>query len=213
MHSMAQNAYASAAMEQRRVASAGTLAGDRVRNAAGEDVGQIEEIMLDVRTGRVAYAVLSLGRFRRVGCRLFPVPWEALTVNGGDREFILDIDTGRLENAPGFDEDDWPNMADTSWGSQIHDFYGMRPYWEPTARKDGGSRPRRASYEFRATETRQRRHAMQNQNGFRCDGCGKQFNNRNDLQKHERECTARQGSGQGSGRPMTRTAGGQSTES
>jgi hypothetical protein len=215
---MAQNAYAGAGAngngsQQRRVASAGTLAGDRVRNPAGEDVGQIEEIMLDVLTGRVAYAVLSLGGFRRVGCRLFPVPWEALTVKGSDREFILDIDKGRLESAPGFDEDDWPNMADLSWGSRIHNFYGKRPYWESPARKNGTGRPRSVAFEFRATETRQRRHAMQNQNGFKCDGCGKQFDNRNDLQKHERECTARLGSGQGSSRPMTRTAGGQSTES
>ena len=55
---------------------------------------------------------------------------------------------------------------------------------------------------------------MQNQDRFRCDGCGKQFDTRSDLQKHERECTARQGSGQGSSNPpLTRTAGGQNTES
>jgi hypothetical protein len=54
---------------------------------------------------------------------------------------------------------------------------------------------------------------MQNHDRFRCDGCGKQFDTRSDLHKHQRECTAKQGSGQGSStRPMTRTAGGQSTE-
>src|SRR5580704_7263924 len=51
----------------RRVLAAGTLTGDRVRNRAGEDLGKIEEIMLDVGSGRVAYAVLSSGGFLGIG--------------------------------------------------------------------------------------------------------------------------------------------------
>jgi uncharacterized protein YrrD len=53
--------------QYRRVMSAGTLAGDHVRNSAGEDLGKIEEIMIDVPTGRVAYAVLSFGGFLGMG--------------------------------------------------------------------------------------------------------------------------------------------------
>jgi len=114
----------------RRVLSAGTLAGDRVRNSAGEDLGKIEEIMIDVETGRVAYAVLSYGGFLGMGNKLFAVPWQALRLDEGEHEFRLDVDKQKLESAPGFDKDNWPDMADPEWGSQIFSHYGYTPYWE-----------------------------------------------------------------------------------
>jgi len=119
----------------RRVMSAGTLAGDRVRNAAGDDLGKIEEIMLDVPTGRVAYAVLSFGGFLGMGNKLFAVPWNALTLDEQEHQFILDVDKQVLESAPGFDKDNWPDMADPTWGSQIHTHYGSTPDWESGERE------------------------------------------------------------------------------
>jgi sporulation protein YlmC with PRC-barrel domain len=116
----------------RSVLSASTLAGDRVRNSAGEDLGKIEELMIDITAGRVAYAVLSFGGFLGMGSKLFAVPWDALTVDEDNHEFILNVDKQTLENAPGFDKDNWPDMADPSWGAQVYDFYGKRPYWNTT---------------------------------------------------------------------------------
>jgi sporulation protein YlmC with PRC-barrel domain len=114
----------------RRVLSAGTLAGDRVRNTAGADLGKVEEIMIDLSSGRVAYVVLSFGGFLGIGDKLFAVPWDALRVDEGEHEFILDMDKQSLENAPGFDKDNWPDMADPTFGSSIHQHYGRTPYWE-----------------------------------------------------------------------------------
>lgn len=111
--------------EYRRVMSAATLAGDRVRNAAGEDLGKIEEIMLDVPTGRVAYAVLSFGGFLGIGDKLFAIPWRALTLNERDHEFILDVDKQRLENAPGFNKDNWPDMASEEFGTRISGYWSV----------------------------------------------------------------------------------------
>ena len=108
----------------RRVLPAGFLIGDRVRNSAGEDLGKIEEIMIDVPTGRLAYAVISFGGFLGVHNKLFAVPWKALTVDESDRQIVLNVDKKRLENAPGFDQDRWPDMADPAWGDAIHDYYG-----------------------------------------------------------------------------------------
>lgn len=113
-----------------RVLSAGSLTGDRVRNNAGEDLGKIEEIMIDIRSGRVAYAVLSFGGFLGMGNKLFAVPWHALRVDLTNQEFILDVSRETLENAPGFDKSDWPDMADPDWGTQIHRHYRQTPYWE-----------------------------------------------------------------------------------
>ena len=114
----------------RRVLSASTLAGDHVRNPEGEDLGKVEEIMLDVATGRVAYAVLSFGGFLGMGSKLFALPWEALTLDEDNHEFVLNVSKQKLENAPGFDKDNWPDMADTTWGSEVFTYYGATPYWE-----------------------------------------------------------------------------------
>jgi len=107
----------------RRVLSASTLAKDSVRNRLNEDVGSIKEIMIDVPSGRVAYAVLSVGGFFGMGDRLFAIPWESLVIDEDRKCFILDVDKSRLENAPGFDKSNWPDMTETSWG------HGVRKYW------------------------------------------------------------------------------------
>ena len=112
------------------VMAADTLQGDKVVNTAGENLGEIEDIMLDVPSGRIAYAVLSFGGVMGMGDKLFAIPWSALTLDADRKCFVLDIDKDRLKNAPGFDKDHWPSMADTSWAEQVHTFYNRAPYWQ-----------------------------------------------------------------------------------
>ena len=114
----------------RRVLAASTLAGDSVRNSAGEDLGKVDEIMIDIPSGKVAYAVLSFGGVLRMGNKLFAVPWSALTVDEDEKCFILNVDKQTLDSAPGFDKDNWPDMADNTWGSEVFRHYGANPYWE-----------------------------------------------------------------------------------
>jgi sporulation protein YlmC with PRC-barrel domain len=113
-----------------QVVSAGTVTGNAVRNSKGEDLGKIEEIMLDSARGKVAYAVLSFGGFMGMGDKLFALPWEALTLDTEEKCFILDVDQSVLEAAPGFDKNHWPNFADSSWGRGIYEHYGATPYWD-----------------------------------------------------------------------------------
>jgi sporulation protein YlmC with PRC-barrel domain len=126
----------------RSVLAAGTLEGDTVRNSAGEDLGKIDEIMIDIPTGRVAYAVLSFGGFLGMGDRLFAIPWSLLKVDEDEKAFILDVDKTILENAPGFDKSNWPDMSDTTWGSKVFNYYHAEPYWGDVERKTltGGGR-------------------------------------------------------------------------
>lgn len=107
---------------------ANTLIGNDVYNHNAEDLGDIKEIMLDLRNGTVAYAVLSFGGFLGMGEKLFAVPWNALTLDTQNKRFVLNVEKDRLKNAPGFDKDKWPNMADQSWANEIHSYYGTKPY-------------------------------------------------------------------------------------
>lgn len=113
-----------------RVMAASTLEGDDVINRTGEKLGTIQEIMLDVPSGRIAYAVLSHGGLLGVGDRLFAIPWRALTLDTENKCFILDVAKERLSIAPGFDKDHWPAMADETWAHAVHRYFGQKPYWE-----------------------------------------------------------------------------------
>lgn len=113
-----------------RVLSASTLKGDRVVNRQGDDLGKIEELMVDLDNGRIAYAVLSFGGFLGMGDKLFAIPWQALSIDTVEKRFILGVDKELLKQAAGFDKNKWPNMADPAWGVQIYAYYGYKPYWE-----------------------------------------------------------------------------------
>ncbi|WP_288378986.1 PRC-barrel domain-containing protein [uncultured Massilia sp.] len=106
---------------------ADTLIGDSVVNDAEEDLGDIKDIMLDMQTGQVAYAVLAFGGFLGIGEKLFAVPWQALHLDTVNKRMVLNVDKERLKGAPGFDKDAWPDMSDASWASGIHSFYGTDP--------------------------------------------------------------------------------------
>lgn len=108
------------------VMGADTLIGDDVYNQNGEDLGDIKEIMLDMRSGTVDYAVLSFGGFLGMGEKLFAVPWNALKLDPTNKRFILNIEKERLESAPGFDKDHWPDMADPAWVNEINAYYGTQ---------------------------------------------------------------------------------------
>ncbi len=111
------------------VLSAGTLAGDSVKNKQGETLGSIKDIMIDTGAGKVAYAVLDFGGFLGIGNKLFAVPWSALRVCAEDKCCYMDADKELLEQAEGFDQDNWPNFADQRWGAGIHEHYRAQPYW------------------------------------------------------------------------------------
>ena len=106
---------------------ADTLVGNSVYNTKGEDLGDIKDIMLNVTYGKVSYAVLEFGGFLGMGEKLFAVPWEALKLDAENKRFTLDVGKDRLKDAPGFDKDHWPNMADETWAEEIHAYYGTAP--------------------------------------------------------------------------------------
>lgn len=105
--------------------SASSVIGTDVKNLQDDNLGKIEEIMLDVINGRVMYAVLSFGGFLGVGNKLFAIPWQALRYDHAANAYRLAADKERLKNAPGFDKDEWPDTSDAAWSNGLHEFYGV----------------------------------------------------------------------------------------
>lgn len=105
--------------------SASSIMGDSVTSVSGEDLGKIEDLMVDVSNGTVKYAVLSFGGFLGMGEKLFAAPLETLELNAAEKSFILKTSKERLESAPGFDKSNWPNTADPEWQQVISNYYNM----------------------------------------------------------------------------------------
>ena len=112
-----------------QIMSASTMIGNKVENAAGENLGEVKELMIDRDTGDVAYAVLSFGGFLGLGDKLFAIPWRALELDTERHSFRLGVDKDRLKDAPGFDKDDWPRNPDRTFVDQIHKYYDIQPYY------------------------------------------------------------------------------------
>lgn len=108
------------------VLSSSTLSGEEVVNRDGENLGDIKDLMIDVQSGRVTYAVLKFGGFIGMGSKLFAVPMSAMQLDTENKRFILNQSKERLENAPGFDKDNWPDFADETWNESIHSYYGVQ---------------------------------------------------------------------------------------
>jgi sporulation protein YlmC with PRC-barrel domain len=111
------------------VLSAGTLKGDKVVDGMGETLGTLDDLMIDLDRGSIAYAVLSVGGLLGMGDKLFAIPWSAIQVDTAEKRLVLNVEKELLKSAPGFDKDHWPDFADQAWGATVHKHYGASPYW------------------------------------------------------------------------------------
>jgi len=109
--------------------SADKVEGTSVMNPAGETLGSIEDIMIDKRSGKVAYAVMSFGGFLGIGDRHHPLPWSVLKYDTNLNGYVVNLDKQTLERAPTYGIEDEVDLADESYGRRVHDYYHVEPYW------------------------------------------------------------------------------------
>ncbi len=110
-----------------RILSASSITGTNVKNSMGQDIGEIKDIMIDWSNGTISYAVLSFGGFLGMGDKYFAVPMEAFDFDATDSDdyVVLDVSKEQLEDAPGFDKDNWPSHADVAFTNRIYSHYGV----------------------------------------------------------------------------------------
>src|SRR4030095_10226007 len=103
---------------------ASALVNAPVRNTAGEDLGKIEDVVIDPQTGNIQYVILSFGGVLGINKKLFPIPWSSFSASRTRDYVLLDIPKDTLRRAPGFERGAWPDMADPGWQRRIDDYYG-----------------------------------------------------------------------------------------
>ncbi|APC91800.1 MULTISPECIES: PRC-barrel domain-containing protein [Francisella] len=91
------------------------LIGEKVVNYKGENLGKVKEIMINPNTGKVAYVVVSYGGFLGMGDKLFAFPIKAFNIDTANAQFKLRKSKEELEEAPGFDKNNWPETSSDYW--------------------------------------------------------------------------------------------------
>lgn len=119
----------------RRTVRSQHLVGLPVENLRDEHLGCIDELMIDVVSGRVAYAVLRPGLGESTAAKRFVIPWSSMQIDAKGPCLRLDVDAEKLKSAPGLLEDDWTDTLgaeslEAEWHESVHRFYGSKPYWE-----------------------------------------------------------------------------------
>lgn len=104
-----------------------SIIGDTVENAEGEKLGSVDNLMINIRTGMVEYAVLEFGAFLGIGGKLFAIPFTELKLNPEKKVFVIDRDREFLERLPGFDKTHWP-------GTNDHYYDDVNMYWRLSSR-------------------------------------------------------------------------------
>lgn len=112
-------------MTRPRTLSMSTLMDEPVRNRQGQDIGKIEDYMLDLHGGCVEYAVLSFGGFLGIGEKLFAIPWSSMELDTENHAWVLDVSKERLRDAPGFDRDDWPDLSSVDYRHSLSSFWAV----------------------------------------------------------------------------------------
>lgn len=119
---------------------ASDVIGMKVHNVSNEDIGKVDNVIIDLPAGRVVYVILSPDRSLNLGDNLYAFPPNALTLSSDQKFLVTDINKDRLAGAPHFAKNSWPNLADTSWASQVYQYHGKQAYFQsgmqPTSERD-----------------------------------------------------------------------------
>lgn len=137
---------------------ASEVVGTKVKNAQGEDLGEIEDIVISP-DGHISYAVLSFGGFMDIGDKLFALPWHCLSVDHTSADSVADLKNAdliinvpkeRLKNAPGFEGGEWPEAANTAWCAEVDTYYAQDKPMDGRAMP--ASAKKSSAYTLRCTE-------------------------------------------------------------
>jgi hypothetical protein len=117
-----------ARQETTTLIAADKVAGTPVYNIQGESIGEIDDVMIDKVSGKVAYAVMSFGGFLGMGENYHPLPWSILKYDPARGGYVVDVANDVLRGSPAYGVDSDP-LGDRTYDEKIYGYYGVPPYW------------------------------------------------------------------------------------
>jgi len=118
------------------VQRAGKLLGTPVKNLQGQEIGKVENFMVDVSAGRIVAVIISTGGFLELGDELSPVPPAALRFNAEHDALRLDTSREMLAGSLHFKAGQWPDFSQPGYAGGVYHAYAVEPYFSPAATTD-----------------------------------------------------------------------------
>lgn len=100
------------------VHKASSIVGMKVKNQSDEVLGNIEDLVVDLKSGKISYAVLGVGGFLGIGEKYIAVPPSAFSMGIDEKTLILTADKAKLQSAPGFAKTNWPDYQNPNLGGE-----------------------------------------------------------------------------------------------
>ena len=110
-----------------KLISSNKVQGTEVYGPKSEHVGEIDRLMIERVSGRVAYAVMSFGGFLGMGKDFYPIPWNSLKYDTTLDGYRTDITKEQVEGAPAYSGTDTFDWSDDDWHSRVHEHYRTKP--------------------------------------------------------------------------------------
>ena len=111
-----QQQSSSFAQQQQDELRVSELQGMKVNDSKGEEIGDIEDVVIDLQSGRVHAAVVEFGGVMGVGGKSYAFPLSEFQPGKTQDQLVLNVDKQKLENTEGFAKGQWPEMGDEYWG-------------------------------------------------------------------------------------------------
>jgi sporulation protein YlmC with PRC-barrel domain len=99
-------------------------------NERGQDLGQVQNFVVDMLTGRIAFVIVAFGGMLGISDRWFAMPWDIMTWSPDKKKFVMDMPTKILETAPGMHKEKWVEDINSDWLAKCYLHYGLAPYWD-----------------------------------------------------------------------------------
>jgi sporulation protein YlmC with PRC-barrel domain len=113
-----------------RLIGADDVQGTSIYNPAGDNLGSVQDVLIDKVSGKIAYAIVGFGGFLGIGDRHYPLPWDKLKYDLALGGYVVNLDRHTLEGAPSYATDETVGWEDPAWSKRVYDYYGSRPYWD-----------------------------------------------------------------------------------
>lgn len=128
------------------VHKASELIGMDVQNVSNQQIGDVENLGLDLQWGRVTYVILGAGGLLGAGEELYALPPNAFTLASNNKSLVSNLDKERLSNAPQVKNNNWRQLSEPAFAARVYQHYDKQPYWNaqlaPTGRDEGSPRQR-----------------------------------------------------------------------
>ena len=118
------------------VQKASKLRGTAVKNRQDEKLGKVENVLLDLSSGRIVAVIISSGGFLGMGDELSAIPPTALRFNAEHDTLQLDASKEQLTSSPHFKANEWPDLSQPSYAGGVYRAYNVQPYFTSEATSD-----------------------------------------------------------------------------